>query len=110
MNFNDYQTEAKKTAQYPPELAVAYLALGIAGEAGEVANKVKKIIRDDQSVITDEKRQAILDEVGDTLWYAAMLCEELGVSLADVAQANIAKLTARQAAGTIKGSGEGVNR
>jgi len=86
-------------------LAVAYDGLGL-GEAGEVQGKIKKIIRDAGGVITDEHRDAIKAELGDTLWYMASMCKNLGFGLEDVATYNIEKLIGRHARGTIHGSGD----
>ena len=80
--------------------------MGLGGEAGEVLDKVKKIMRDDGGVITDGRREAIKGELGDTLWYLAVLCTELGLSLDDVAAANVQKLKDRKERGVIKGSGD----
>ncbi len=104
--FRQYHRAAKKTATYPRDQAIIYLALGLAGEGGEVADKLKKVIRDSGGVMTDDMREAILAEAGDCLWYLNMLAHELGSSLADVAQANIDKLVDRQARGGIAGSGD----
>lgn len=96
------------TAVYPGQgglMGLLYVSLGI-GEAGELQGKVKKILRDDDGVITDEKRQAILDELGDVLWYAARIADELGTGLEDVAAANVAKLADRLERGVIGGSGD----
>ncbi len=82
------------------------MTLGLVGEAGEIANKVKKIIRDNGGVVTPEQASQIAAEVGDVLWYVAALSRELGVDLGEVAQANIQKLTDRQARGVIGGSGD----
>ena len=107
MELNEYQRMASKTAIYPEEHALTYPALGLAGEAGEVANKVKKLIRDgiDPDTI-DAKRGEIADEVGDVLWYIAALCMGLGVGLEDVARGNLHKLADRQRRGKIEGSGD----
>ncbi len=106
MNANEYQEKAKKTALYPKEHALPYLSLGLIGEAGEVANKVKKIIRDDNSVVTPEKREDLRGEIGDVLWYCAMLCEELDMNLGDAMSDNITKLYDRLRRGKIGGSGD----
>lgn len=99
--LNDYQRAAAGTAIYSPKHAVIYPALGLAAEAGEVANKVKKILRDGTF-----DRDAIADEVGDCLWYIAVLCRDLNVNLKDLADANIKKLYGRKQRGTLKGSGD----
>lgn len=110
MTLNEYMDHTFDTALYPGAnegtvAAVVYCGLGL-GEAGEVQGKIKKIIRDDGSVITDEKRAVILDELGDVLWYAARLAKELGSTLEDVAKGNLAKLEDRRARGVVTGSGD----
>ncbi|MCA1839957.1 MAG: nucleoside triphosphate pyrophosphohydrolase family protein [Gemmatimonadaceae bacterium] len=104
MNFNSYQTKAYSFALYPGEINLAYPVMGLTGEAGEIANKVKKIYRDglDGSEIRDD----IKAELGDVLWYLAALATEFGLDLADVATANIRKLESRQRRGVIGGSGD----
>jgi len=96
MNFEDYQSAAGTTALYPRRLDnLEYPTLGLAGEAGEVANIVKKIQRDDQGVLTDEKREKLKDELGDVLWYISACADELGLTLAEIAEFNVAKLARR---------------
>ena len=107
MTGNEYQNLAKKTALYPREMGVYYTTLGLAGEAGEIANKVKKIIRDDKNVVTDARREDLKSEIGDVLWYCAMLAEELGLALDDVMAANIEKLASRQNRNKLGGEGDG---
>jgi len=99
MTFDKYQRMAQSTAIYPDKFKVYYPALGLAGEAGEVANKVKKIMR-------DSKEYDIAGEVGDVLWYAAALCSDLGLSLGDVAAKNLNKLNSRKTRGVLSGSGD----
>ena len=101
VDFKSYQDMASETAIYKTEHAVIYPALGLAAEAGEVANKVKKILRDGNF-----NREAIADEVGDCLWYIAALCRDLEIDMAEVALKNLSKLKSRQERGTIKGSGD----
>jgi NTP pyrophosphatase (non-canonical NTP hydrolase) len=101
MTFDDYTDAARETAIYPREKALEYLALGLASEAGEVAGKIKKYIRDDYQVMYN-----IGDELGDVLWYLTMLADELDFSLAEVAERNVAKLRDRQARGALSGSGD----
>lgn len=101
MNLNDYQKMAARTAIYKSTHAIMYPALGLAAEAGEVANKVKKILRDDNF-----DRQAISDEIGDVLWYIAALSRDLNIDLHDIAMQNLEKLYGRKARGTLTGSGD----
>ncbi|SRR5690606_9589243 len=99
MNFEDYQTAASKTALYPRRMSnVEYPTLGLAGEAGEVANIVKKIQRDHDGVLTDETRAKLKDELGDVLWYISACADELGLTLAEIAEFNIQKLAKRHSA------------
>ncbi len=96
MNFEDYQSAAAKTALYPNRLKnVEYPTLGLAGEAGEVANIVKKIQRDHGGVLTDEVREKLKDELGDVLWYISACADELGLTLAEIAAHNVGKLAKR---------------
>lgn len=111
LTFNGYQQQARTTAIYPDAGtgsvgALTYVALGLAGEAGEVANKIKKILRDSGGDVTPEHREIIGKELGDVLWYAAMLAREIHVPLDIVAGANLEKLFARKDAGTLGGSGD----
>ena len=101
MTLSSYQKAASSTAIYPTQHAITYPALGLAGEAGEVANKVKKIIRDGKL-----DKAALKGEIGDCLWYIAALCRDLNIDLGDVAKANLEKLQDRKARGTLKGSGD----
>ncbi len=107
MNFSEYQTNSRATAQYPSiGHSVIYPTLGLVNEAGEVAGKIKKIFRDKNGEINDEARAALQAELGDVLWYIAQVCTELDISLEDVAEANLAKLLDRQARGKIQGDGD----
>ncbi|OGZ12101.1 MAG: hypothetical protein A3D67_02450 [Candidatus Lloydbacteria bacterium RIFCSPHIGHO2_02_FULL_51_22] len=107
MKFDDYQKKAKVTALYPKiQKTFVYPVIGLAGEAGELLNKVKKIFRDDRGKITSTKKEEIAGELGDVLWYVAQIATEFHLSLKDVAQANIAKLKKRQKAGSLHGSGD----
>lgn len=103
MNLNDYQERALTTAVFPKQHALAYTALGLAGESGEVADKVKKILRGDTANVDYD---GIAKELGDVLWYLAVLSDVLGYNLSDIAQMNLQKLAKRQAEGTLKGSGD----
>ena len=101
-----YQQVAKTTAIYPREQAIIYPTLGLTGEAGEVANKVKKIIRDDGNKINEGLVQEISAEIGDCLWYISVLADDIGIKLSDIANANLIKLANRKKKGTIHGSGD----
>ena len=101
-----YQKVAKTTAIYPREQAIIYPTLGLTGEAGEVANKVKKIIRDGSDKTSEDMVQAISSEIGDCLWYIAVLADDVGIKLSDIANANLEKLENRKKKGTIHGSGD----
>lgn len=107
MKFDEYQEETNKTAIYPKDniSGLDYLSLGLVGEAGEVANKVKKVIRDNDRHIGDIVKD--LDhELGDILWYIAQICEALGLSMELTAEHNLDKLSDRKRRGKIKGSGD----
>ncbi len=109
MTFNNYQANAGRTAFYPRYLAndgLYYTALGLVGEAGEIANKVKKIMRDNNGNLEELAKADIFDELGDVLWYCASLADELGVNLEDVAKLNLIKLEDRMNRGKIQGSGD----
>jgi NTP pyrophosphatase (non-canonical NTP hydrolase) len=109
MNANDYQHACRKFAIYPNERAVEYLALGIASEAGEVAGKIKKQIRDGKDWTGEQRhdhRVAVLAEMGDVCFYLAELCTHYGTTLSEVMQGNVDKLESRQRRGTISGSGD----
>ena len=104
MELNEYQTKARQTAIYPFEFAVIYPTLGLAGEAGEVAEKVKKVIRDNCGKF--DSNDLIIKELGDVLWYLANLAEDLGTTLDHVAEVNIAKLADRADRNKLQGSGD----
>jgi NTP pyrophosphatase (non-canonical NTP hydrolase) len=107
MTFEEYQIEARKTAIYPDkDNNFIYPTLGLAGEAGEVAEKIKKVLRDNQGIVSEEKKIEITKELGDVLWYVANLSQELGISLDEVAQKNIEKLKSRQQRDELHGSGD----
>ena len=101
MTADFYEERASLTAIYPKEKALEYLALGLTSEAGEVAGKVKKLIRDGKG---DKKANA--SEIGDVLWYCAMLAKETKVSLNDIMKDNLKKLYSRKERGTLQGSGD----
>lgn len=109
MTFDEYQKQSKSTAQYSDFFKSApwvYLALGLAGEAGEVVDKLKKVGRNNNGVFTDEAKLELQKEFGDVLWYLSQLCEELGLSLDEVARLNRAKLEDRKVRDVIKSRGD----
>ena len=107
MDLNAYQTAARLTALYPDAGSnPIYPTLGLTGEAGEVADKVKKVLRDRAGHFDDEVRAEIALELGDVLWYVAQLASELDYDLDDVANQNLQKLRDRSARGQLKGSGD----
>jgi NTP pyrophosphatase (non-canonical NTP hydrolase) len=107
MTFRDYQNMATTTAIYPNKgNNITYTVLGLAGEAGEVAEKVKKVIRDKNGVLDQETKNAIAKELGDVLWYVSAVSTEIGFDLGDVAQRNIDKLFKRKEKGCLQGSGD----
>ena len=101
LDMDKYQQQAATTAIYDQKHAIIYPALGLAAEAGEVANKVKKIMRDG-----DLDREGIADEIGDCLWYIAALCRDLNIDMETVAYENLEKLHSRQKRGTLRGNGD----
>ena len=103
--FNEYQQSTQLTAKYPKEKALDYCTLGLVGEAGEIANKVKKVIRDNRPV-DDAFKADMKAEIGDVLWYVARLADELGISLEEVATYNMNKLLDRLNRNVIGGSGD----
>lgn len=102
MNLDAYTKLTRETAIYPKEQAVQYLTLGLASEAGEVAGKVKKSIRDTGGLDV----MALIDEIGDVYWYLSRLCDEMNWNPEDVLQRNIAKLESRRERGVLGGSGD----
>jgi len=108
MTFDEYQAKAKTTAlpYDDPILDRTIMALGVAGEAGEVADKWKKIVGYHDGVVTPEDIAELGKEIGDVLWYLAMLSDRLGLSFEEVAQTNLTKLARRHELGIIKGKGD----
>ncbi len=107
LTIKAYQTQAQTTylqESQMTEKGIAYTTMGLVGEAGEVANKAKKILRGDYQA--QEIREQIADELGDVLWYLAMVAYEFDLSLEDIAQANLDKLASRKERGVLKGSGD----
>ena len=107
MLLNDYQQQSRQTARYPDAgNNLIYPTLGLTGEAGEVADKVKKLIRDRGGVVDERFTEDVALELGDVLWYVAQLAQELGYDLEEVAAANLDKLSSRAARGRLGGSGD----
>jgi len=107
MTFEEYQKLSRKTALYPNAGSnFVYPTLGLAGEAGEVAEKIKKVIRDKNSVVSEETKIEIAKELGDVLWYATQIATELGLSLDSIADSNIKKLYSRLDRGALGGDGD----
>lgn len=118
LDFNEYQKKAHETADYPEGkivntkegvehyISYIYPALGLSEEAGEVAGKYAKAVRDNAGVIDEERKKEIVKELGDVLWFVSELCTSLNVSLAEVAQKNLDKLASRKERGVIHGSGD----
>lgn len=106
MTLNDYQNKALETAVYPDKYRIIYPALGLAGEAGEVADKVKKVIRDKDCIFGNMQKAEIAMELGDVLWYIATLANDIGYSLNEIATMNYNKLNSRKERGVLGGSGD----
>lgn len=110
LTLNEYQSMALETAIYPEEFKVIYPTLGITGEAGEVSDKIKKLIRDKGykgGLIEDAKdREDIALELGDVLWYVATLAHDIGFTLEQVAMMNYFKLQKRKEQNKLGGSGD----
>jgi NTP pyrophosphatase (non-canonical NTP hydrolase) len=106
MRMDEYQAAARETAVYGERFRAVYPALGLASEAGEVAGKVKKVLRDQEGKFDPASTLAIADELGDVLWYVAVLAADLGLSLDRIASENLEKLRSRQARGRLSGEGD----
>lgn len=107
MTFTEYQLKSRGTAIYPEAgRNIVYPVLGLVGEAGEIANKVKKIQRDDGGELSQDRREALKDELGDVLWYLAQVATELNLNLDDLANENLSKLFSRKERGVLHGSGD----
>ena len=106
MGMNEYQRLAEVTVVYKPELKVIYPTIGLCGETGEVAEKVKKWLRDDGGQMTDERRELLKKELGDVMWYLAVLAKDLGLTLDEIARHNIEKLLDRKERGVVHGKGD----
>lgn len=107
MDFETYQKKSRETALYPNRgNNYIYPTLGLSGEAGEVAEKIKKVLRDHHGIIDEPKKMEIQKELGDVLWYVSQIATELGLSLNEIAEKNIEKLFSRKERNVITGSGD----
>ena len=106
MLLNEYQDAATQTAVYPDAYGLFYTALGAAEEAGEICGQMKRVIRDDECVIKDDRRDKLRMECGDLLWYVSQIARHLGCTLEDVAKSNLRKLQERQSRDALKGKGD----
>lgn len=106
MTVFEYQTKALALAVYGVGNKIIYPTLGISGEAGEVAEKVKKVLRDKNGIFDEESKKQLLLEVGDVLWYINALARDLDSNLEEVMLLNIDKLESRHARGVIHGNGD----
>lgn len=107
MDFETYQKNSRKTAVYPKiGYNFIYPTLGLAGESGEVVEKIKKLIRDKNGVVDEKAKQEITEELGDVLWYLSQLATELDLSLDEIASENLQKLFSRLERNKIQGDGD----
>lgn len=108
MKFEEYQKKALNTALFPEKYKVIYAAMGLGSEAGEVLGKVKKWLRGDDGDggMSEERKLALRNELGDVLWYLAVLARDLGLSLDDIAKMNIEKLKSRKDRRVLRGDGD----
>jgi NTP pyrophosphatase (non-canonical NTP hydrolase) len=109
MDLDEYQkraAETDKTSNDDPMFSRMYLSMGLAGETGEVIEKMKKIVRNEGGVVSDEKKEELKREMGDVLWYLSQLARSLGISFNDVAEANLKKLADRAVRDVLKSEGD----
>lgn len=106
MEINKYQEEAIKTAIYGEGQRIIYPTLGLTGEAGEVAEKVKKVLRDNGGEFSNEQKLEIAKEISDVMWYCSALARDIGYTLEEIAEINLEKLRSRQQRNKIQGSGD----
>lgn len=104
MDFNTYQEKALQTAIYP--MPIIYPALALNGESGEIAEKVKKVLRDKNGIFDDKSKKEIAKEIGDVLWYCVALSKDLGFSFDDIALMNLDKLKSRKDRDKLHGNGD----
>ena len=106
MDFDDYQKLAHKTLIHTDRDNLAYFALGVAGESGEVADKIKKIFRDKDGIIDEADKIEVSKEMGDVLWYLSQLAQYMDMDFSEIAKMNIAKLASRNERGVLGGKGD----
>lgn len=111
MRLNEYQVAANRTAIYPHHGeqdfgGLCYTVLGLVGEAGEIAQKLKKVLRDKGGILDFHAKREMAEEIGDVLWYLAMIATELDFTLEELARINLAKLMSRQQRGVLGGDGD----
>lgn len=106
MTLNEYQNQALKTSIYPDDMSIIYPLIGLSGEVGELAEKIKKTIRDNNKHFDVLKRAELAIELGDVLWYVAAMASDLGYTLEDVGNINLTKTGDRNERGTLHGSGD----
>lgn len=107
MDFKTYQDQSRKTVVYPDKgNNFVYPTLGLVGESGEVAEKIKRVIRDKNGTIDENVKSAIMKELGDVLWYLSQLASELNLSLDEIANENLEKLSSRMERNQIHGEGD----
>ena len=109
MDFDEYEKLASRTGVFEGKVAenpLMYLGLGVTSEAGEVADKIKKIMRNDQGVISTERKEALKFELGDVLWYLSQISRQIGIPFSEVATANIEKLADRAKRNVISSDGD----
>ena len=104
--FAEYSKEIRKTMHTDFDMTLSYLALGLTEESGEVSGQMKRVFRDDKGVVSEKRKELLLKELGDVLWYLNAMAEELGSSLAAVAALNVAKLKDRQQRDVLRGDGD----
>lgn len=109
MNFDEYQKLSDRTADFtgrPGDYPLMYCSMGLAGETGELIEKIKKVMRNDNGEVSPEKRELIKLEIGDVLWYLSQIARLTGVSFQEAAAANVKKLADRRERGVIKSEGD----
>jgi NTP pyrophosphatase (non-canonical NTP hydrolase) len=108
MELKEYQEKALTTAFHQEKYKVIYPALGLGNESGEVMGKIKKWLRGDdgEGIMSDDRKEGLKGELGDVLWYLAVLAHDLGLSLEDIAKANLDKLQSRKERNMLKGDGD----